>query len=162
MTGSGRNGRNGPQRVVVAHAHKSSAPQAATGATPPIGALPVAPACVSAAPCVEKLQFVSASMKKPPRGMLASRSGKWLLASINSSSLAPTAGSLEAASRDGRPVRHPSGPGLLARQALGNPCPSSGALSEIAREQAKRLADRYITRSGELVRPLQVPRTRAG
>jgi hypothetical protein len=160
MTGSIRNGCNGLQRLVVAHVHKSFAPQAATGATPPIGALPVAPACVGAAPFVGK---VSATKRKPPRGMRASRNGKWLLTSIHSSALSTVAASLEVARPDGRPVRLArSRPALLARQALGISCPSSDTLTEIAREQAKRLADRYITRSGELVMPLQVPSTRAG
>jgi hypothetical protein len=125
MTESKRNGCNGLQRAVVAHVHEAFAPQAATGATPPIGALPVAPACVGAAPFVGKLQFVSATMKKPPRGMRASRNGKWLLTSSRSSALPPTATLLP----DGRPVRLPrSGPTFLARHALETLRPSPLAL----------------------------------
>jgi hypothetical protein len=162
MTGSGRNACNGLQRVVVAHSHRAPRPQPATGATPPIGALPVARPSARA-PFVEQLVFSAATMKKPPRGICASRSGKWLLSPIGSASPSP-ATSLHVARRGRRPLMLPlSGPASLAPQALllrpaGAPksetrWPTSVTGPEIAREQAKRLADKYITRSGELVIP---------
>jgi hypothetical protein len=102
-------------------------------------------------------------MKKPPRGIRASTHGKWLLSP--SAPTSRTASSPDLVERDYHhmlPWRELQ-PGTLAAQRLAalvsrpgrapdcRPGFGSIATAEIAREQARRIADKYITRSGELI-----------